>query len=51
MQRGFLKTQKAKRRVAKAVDSESAKGPPSKKSKEKGTREEGYVAIINAYTL
>lgn len=35
MQRGFLKTKKAKRRVAKAVDSESSRGPPPKKSKDK----------------
>ncbi|KAG2749435.1 hypothetical protein P692DRAFT_20953361 [Suillus brevipes Sb2] len=48
MNRGFLKTQKAKRRVAKAVDSESAKGPPSKKSKDDDTKAERLDATSRA---
>jgi hypothetical protein len=47
MNRGFLKTQKAKRRVAKAVDAESSRGPPSKKSKDDDNKRERYVAIID----
>ncbi|KAG2030186.1 hypothetical protein BDR03DRAFT_906199 [Suillus americanus] len=48
MKRGFLKTQKAKQRVAKAVDSESAKGPPPKKSKDKGTMGERLDEMLRA---
>jgi hypothetical protein len=48
MKRGFLKTRKAKQRVAKAVDSESTRGPPPKKSKDKYNKGERLDATTRA---
>jgi hypothetical protein len=47
MKRGFLNTQKAKQRVAEAIDVKSTGEPPHKQSKDKDTKEKWYIAIID----
>ncbi|KAG2034699.1 hypothetical protein BDR03DRAFT_585036 [Suillus americanus] len=47
MKQGFLNTQKAKQRVAEAVDAESVGGPPHKKFKDKDEKAERYIAITD----